>query len=407
MSGKGDEGERARPGGGRAVLHCDADAFFAAVEVLDRPELAGKPVIVGGLGPRGVVATCSYEARRFGVHSAMPMTTARRLCPQAVFLPGRHERYRQVSRQMFAVFERFSPVIEPLSLDEAFLEAPAAEAERLAVELRAQVRREIGLAVSVGVGPNKLVAKIASDLAKPDGLRVVRPGEVAGFLAPLSVRRLWGIGPRTAEALEQEGIRTVADLRARPEAWFRQRFGQRWEQVRRFALGEDDRPVAPPREAKSMGEEETYPRDLEDRRQLLRRLAALSQAVGARLRAHGLAGRTVTLKLRTGDYRTRTRSRTLPQAVAGDDQIYREAVLLLERAWGGEPVRLLGVQLSGLERPRSEQLSLLERGEGRPERLWRTVDELRARFGPRAVLWGAAEESRPSRRMKRQRREEG
>lgn len=401
---------------GRAVLHCDADAFFAAVEVLDHPELAGKPVIVGGLGPRGVVATCSYEARRYGVHSAMPMATARRLCPKGVFLPGRHERYREVSRRMFAVFQRFSPVIEPLSVDEAFLEVPAGEAEALAVELRAQVRREIGLAVSVGVGPNKLVAKIASDLAKPDGLRVVRPEEVPGFLAPLPVRRLWGIGPRTAERLEREGIRTVADLRARTEGWYRARFGRRGEQLRRFALGEDDRPVAPAGEAKSIGEEETYPRDLTDRDQILRRLASLSQAVGARLRALRVAGRTVTLKLRTGDYRTRTRSRTLPRPVSGDDEIYRQVLPLLERAWQGEPVRLLGVQLSGLEGEggRGEQLSLLltpgagRAGEAaRSESLWRTVDALRARFGPRALVWGAAEESRSIRRMKRQRREEG
>ncbi|MBX5464414.1 MAG: DNA polymerase IV [Clostridia bacterium] len=393
-------------GGARAVLHCDADAFFAAVEVLDRPELAGKPVVVGGLGPHGVVATCSYEARRFGVRSAMPMATARRLCPQAVFLPGRHERYREVSERMFAVFRRFSPVVEPLSLDEAFLEVPAAEAERLAAELRAQVRREVGLAVSVGVAPNKLVAKIASDLAKPDGLRVVAPEEVAAFLAPLPVGRLWGIGPRTAAALEREGVRTVADLRSRPAAWFLGRFGRRGEEVRRFAFGEDDRPVAPRGEARSMGEEETYPRDLRRREELLRRLALLSQAVGSRLRAHGLAGRTVTLKLRTGDYRTRSRSRTLPQPVAGDDRIYREACFLLERAWAGEPVRLLGIQVSGLERPRAEQLSLTGQGGG-PERLWRTVDALRARFGPQAVRWGAAEESPPPRRMKRQRREEG
>lgn len=354
----------------RTIVHADLDAFFASVEQRDNPELRGRPVIVGGPPEaRGVVAAASYEARRFGVRSAMPMSRALRLCPQAVRLSPRFERYAQVSRQVMAIFRSLTPLVEPLSLDEAFLDVTAqAEAyggpEALARHLKERVRQETGLTVSIGVGSNKTVAKIASDLGKPDGLVVVPPGEEAAFLAPLPVRALWGVGPRTEALLAEAGIATVGELaRADPEQ-LRRLLGSRAPLFQAMARGIDERPVQVERERKSVGAETTFPRDLPDGPELRRALAELAAQVARRLRSQGVRARTVAIKLRYADFRTVTRQRALPLPVSEGDEIARAASALLEGvASPGDRFRLLGIQGSRLVSRGEEQLTLWREGD--------------------------------------------
>src|SRR4051812_1643893 len=254
----------------RAILHVDMDAFFASVEVRDNPELRGKPVLVGHDGPRGVVAAASYEARVFGCHSAQPMAVAKRLCPQAVVVSGRQGRYREASEQVFAIFERFTPGIQPLSIDEAFLDVTGSlralgPAEGIAAEIKRAVRAETQLTASVGVAPNKFLAKLASDLEKPDGLTVVRPEDVDRVLTPLPIGKIWGIGPKTAKRLNDLNVKTIGDLRRMSIEWLTERFGSDAEHYRDLALGRDERPVTPDRQAKSIGQEETFGVDVADR----------------------------------------------------------------------------------------------------------------------------------------------
>lgn len=386
--------------GERCVLLCDLDAFFAAVEVLDRPELAGKPVIVGGLGPRGVVATCSYEARRYGVRSAMPMAEARRRCPHAVFLEPRHDRYQEVAGRVVAIYRRHVPVIERVSIDEAYLDATGADGVELARRIRAEVRREVGLAVSVGVGPNKLLAKLACELAKPDGLRAIAAAEAEAVLAPLPVERLPGIGPRTAERLRALGIATVGDLQRLPPGRLADLFGRRAEELYRLCRGIDDRPVGEDGPVRSLSEETTFPRDL-PAATLEPVLMELCERLGSRLRAMGLKARTVTIKVRFPSFVTITRSHT---GEAADDDLalfrtaralYRHHVLespppaALPRR-GPVRVRLLGVQASGLvEAHAPQQLSLFGRTVAGDSRVGRVLDQVRARFGERALVRAA------------------
>lgn len=396
----------------RCVLLCDLDAFFAAVEVLDNPALAGKPVIVGGLGPRGVVSTCSYEARRFGVRSAMPMSEARRRCPQAVFLAPRPERYQEVARAVVAIYERYVPVIERVSIDEAYLDATGQDGRALAAAIRADVRRETGLAVSIGVGPNKLLAKLACELAKPDGLGEIRAEEAEAVLAPLAVDRIPGVGPRTAERLRELGIRTIGDLQRRPLAWLADRFGRRGEELYRLCRGIDDRPVGEGGPVRSLSEETTFDVD-RPAGPLEPVLLELCERVGARLRAAGLRARTIGIKVRFPSFVTITRSHTQPQAVDDDLSIFRAARALyrthvLERPpdavrprRGPLRIRLLGVQVSGLvEAGTPEQLGLWS-APARADRLSRAIDAVRARFGERALvratrLLGDAQGRRPA-----------
>jgi len=381
----------------RCILHVDLDAFYASVEVLADPTLAGRPVLVGGTGPRGVVAAASYEARRFGVHSAMPMARARRLCPQAVVLPPRFDAYAEVSARVQEIFRAFTPLVEPIALDEAFLDVTGSErllgpGVEIGAAIRARVREDTGLAASVGIAATKLVAKLASEEAKPDGLLVVEPGTELAFLHPLPAGRLWGVGPATLRRLDRFGVQTVGDLAALPEATLVDALGRAaGHALHELAQGRDDRRVEPDREAKSIGQEETFPRDVHDREALRREARQMAERVGGRLRAKGLAGRTVTLKLRYPDFRTITRSATGPEPVAASAEIAALALALLDRVDLGAGVRLLGVSVRNLiPAPAHQETLPLDAGEASPvprttEPVQRAVDAVRARFGDGAV----------------------
>jgi DNA polymerase-4 len=349
----------------RRILHCDMDCFYAAVHMRDDPSLAGKPVIIGGSAEsRGVVAAASYEVRRFGVHSAMPSSRARRLCPQAVFIPPDFRRYRRESEKIFAIYREITPLVETLSLDEAYLDVtgrlgPWGSATAIAREIRRRVREERRLTVSVGVGPNRLVAKIASDFDKPDGLTVVPPPKVQAFLDPLPVRRLHGVGPATEKALAELGIDTVAALRAVPLGALIERFGRHGRTLHEFARGIDERPVEPHRERKSLSTENTYAVDLRDEAAVAGEVERMAHELAVTLVRHALAACTVTLKLRYSDFETVTRSRTLPLPVADGGTIAVCAHELLGKTEAARrPVRLLGVGASNLVAGTLAQLPL-------------------------------------------------
>jgi DNA polymerase-4 len=385
----------------RTILHVDLDAFYASVEVLDNPALAGQPVLVGGTGPRGVVAAASYEARRFGVHSAMPMARARRLCPRAVVLPPRFDVYHARSAEVHAIFATFTPLIEPIALDEAFLDVTGAgrllgDGQEIGAAIRARIRAEIGLTASVGVAPNKLLAKLASDDAKPDGMLVVEPGTELAFLHPHPVKRLWGVGPATLARLERFGVETIGDLAALPEASLVDTLGKaHGAQLHALAQGRDDRPVEADRETKSIGQEETFPRDVSDRAALEQEVRRMAERVGSRLREHHLAGRTVTLKVRFPDFRTITRSATLPEAFDVTAQITELALGLFEKVDVAGGIRLLGVTVSNLAQGAAQQGSLFGDGPdpGASRGVESAVDAVRARFGDEAL--GSAALIRP------------
>lgn len=340
----------------RHILHADFDAFYASVEQLDNPELRGKPVVVGGSAEgRGVVASASYEAREYGVRSAMPMRTAQRLCPQAIRVGARFDRYREISQRVLSIFRDLTPLVEPLSLDEAYLDVTAIVNEgqqpaAIADALKRRVSAELGLAISVGVGTSKSIAKIASDMDKPDGLTVVAPGEERAFLEPLPVRVLWGVGPRTAERLIAEGVETIGDITRQDEDWLRGMFGKHGVQMRRLALGQDNSRVVVRRETKSVSAETTFTKDVGDPEELQEVVNRLSQRVSQQLRQKQLQGRTVKLKLRLSDFTTFTRQRTLPYAVQSADDLSQYAgVLLRAELFGRRRFRLVGVGVSGFE----------------------------------------------------------
>ena len=388
------------------ILHLDMDAFFASVEQLDDPSLAGKPVIIGG-AQRGVVSTASYEARRFGVHSAMPIATARRLCPRGVFLRGRYSRYSELSRRIMATLREFSPAVEPASIDEAYLDAAGLDRlfgppEALARAVKARVAEVTGgLTCSVGIAPVKFLAKICSEVNKPDGVFILEAEGVDAFLRALEVTRLPGVGRRMAESLRGLGITRVEQLRALPRDVLERRYGKWGAALHDRALGIDPRPVTPEHEIKSEGAERTFARDVRDRDLLGRALFAHAERVGARLRRHGLAGRTVTLKVKFADFRQITRSRTLAGRTDATATIYETARDLLAAEPLPQPVRLIGLSVSGFEAP-AEQLLLpgtgsLPHGKGglpapeeeaRRRRLDRALDTLRERFGTDAVQRG-------------------
>lgn len=398
----------------RSILHLDLDAFYASVEVLDRPELRGKPVIVGGDERRGVVAAASYEARKFGVHSAMPTATAKRLCPKGVFLTVRMSRYAEMSDAVFAVYRRFTPLVEPLSIDEAFLDVTGCErlfgsAEEVARKIKAAVWEETGLTVSAGVASNKFLAKIASDLGKPDGLTVVRPGGEREFLDPLPVEKMWGVGKVTGETLRGRGIRTIEDLRRASRESLVRAFGAHGEHMHELARGIDDRRVETEREAKSVGHEDTFDHDLRDPGAMRRELLSLSDRVSSRLRRGGVKGKTVTLKVKYRDFVQVTRAITLSDPTDDGGTIYRCALdLLLDTEAGARAVRLLGISVSKLgqaagvrKKDRMEQLGLFGRPRAgvpdppkrvdpeKKEKLNRAVDRIREKFGPKGILPGA------------------
>ena len=390
----------------RTIIHVDMDAFYASVEQRDRPELRGGPVIVGA-DPRGrgVVSAASYEARSFGVHSAMPIGRAARLCPAGIFLRVDMVKYAQVSRQIMAILADFTPLLEPVSIDEAFLDVTGMRAllgdgEAIARSVKARIREEAQLTASVGVASNKFIAKVASDLRKPDGLVVVPSGEEAGFLAPLPISRLWGVGRVTASALESMGIRTIAQLATTPVAHLKARFGDAGAFLLELAHGRDDRPVEPLSPPRSMGAEETFEQDHRDLERLRATLRAQAERVARELRAEGYAGCTVTLKLRFADFSTITRSHT-GDATQDGLRVFQEALALFERVTLRQPVRLIGLSVSELGPAGAGQLSLLEPDVARRERLGRALDRLTERFGEDSVrpasLLGGSEGRRRSR----------
>jgi DNA polymerase IV len=375
----------------RTILHVDLDAFFAAVEQRDRPELRGRPVVVGGGGgedARGVVSAASYEARVFGIHSAMSLREAYRRCPDAVFLPVDGRRYQAASRDVMSILRRFTPQVEPISIDEAFLDVTGSAAlfgdgPAIARRIKDEVRAEVGLTVSVGVASTKLVAKIASDLRKPDGLVVVPVGEEAAFLEPLSIGRLWGVGEKTAVALRDYSVRTIGDLARLPPDLLVRRFGKHGASLVDRARGIDPDPVHDGDPAKSVGHEHTFDVDTSDPEVIERTLLAMADGVAGRLRSAGVRAGTVAVKIRDSGFRTITRQRTLAEPTDMTGPIYATALELARPEIRGMRVRLLGVTASNLgER---EQLALFETAEPRHRRAIEAADALRRRYGERAV----------------------
>jgi DNA polymerase-4 len=375
------------------ILHVDMDAFYASVELRDRPELRGRPAIVGGLGPRSVVLSATYEARAFGVRSAMPVGRARGLCPHAVFIPPRHDLYAEVSREVMAIFRAITPEVEPLSLDEAFLDVSGAvrrlgPPRAIAELIRAQVLEQQSITCSVGVAPVKFVAKIASARCKPDGLLVIPADGLLDFLHPLPVGALWGVGAHAEQVLGRLGLRTVGDIAHVPQATLRRELGAAGEHLWALAWGRDERRVSPVREEKSVGAEETFPTDVDDPEVIKRELLRLSGRTARALRGAGCVARTVTVKLRLASFRTITRSRTLAEPTDVAREIYAAACQLYEGSGlgAGARLRLVGVRATGL-RPAegaARQLAFDDRPVG-----WReaeqAVDKIARRFGTDAV----------------------
>ncbi|WP_309893846.1 DNA polymerase IV [Archangium sp.] len=379
----------------RAIIHVDMDAFYASVEQRDNPELRGKPLIVGGDARRGVVVAASYEVRKYGVKSAMPMARAMKMAPHALVVKPRFSAYSEASEQVFSIFERYTPLVEPLSLDEAFLDvtasvglfgAPADMARRI----RKEIAAETGLPSSAGIASVKFVAKIASDVAKPNGQREVRAEETVAFLAGLPVGRLWGVGPKTEEALKRAGLETIGDVAKRDAAWLEARWGTSGRHLWELAHGIDPREVVPDREAKSVGAEDTFDEDLTGLEALSPHVHAQALRVGRRLRKAGVKGRVVQLKLKFGDFTLITRRTTLPSATDDGQTLYRVARELLEKAHEDKPVRLTGVSMQelGTESVGARQLGLFTEPEKpkRSDKLNAALDRIAERFGSKAVL---------------------
>jgi DNA polymerase-4 len=380
----------------RVILHVDMDAFFAAVEQFDNPALAGQPVIVGGTGGRGVVAAANYEVRRFGVHSAMPMREALKRCPHAVVLRPRMKRYREVSEQVFEVFGEFTDLVEGLSLDEAFLDVTGSiglfgSAEAMAREIKSRIRARTGLTASVGISHNKLLAKLASEMNKPDGLTMVRPAEITATLDPMPVRRLHGIGIKTAARLEQQGIHTLGQLRHAPESVLWPLFRRDTREIRERASGIDDRPVISDAPEKQISSEETFDIDLKDHEELQKRLAQLADRTAARLRDRQLKAGMISIKVRRRDFTTYTRQKSFNPPTQETRLILQVASELLDRWFEEQPrvaVRLLGVGVSDLAP--AQQLDLFtSRESAEAGRLDEALDRIRGKYGTESVKRGS------------------
>lgn len=381
----------------RKILHVDMDAFYASIEMRDNPTLRGKPVIVGGAPERrGVVSAASYAARKFGVHSAMPMARALRLCPQAVCIFPRLSVYAEVSQQIREIFARYTPQFEPLSLDEAFLDVTACEklfsgAEAIAQAIKQAIRTELDLVASVGVAPNKFVAKIASDVNKPDGFVVVTPGQVQSFLDPLPVSRLWGAGKATVAVFERMGIRSIGQLRRQSESWLQAHFGRHGEHLWHLAHGMDTRDVISDAQAKSISHETTFAEDLGNEEVLEAWLLHLTEQVAWRLRRAELRGRTIQLKLRFPDFKTITRSHTLTEATNSTDKLWQIVRQLLRDNWHGKPaIRLIGMGVAGLQQQHEHmiQADLFTQAPPRQAKVDALTDQINARFGPSTLQRG-------------------
>lgn len=373
----------------RAIIHVDMDAFYASVEQRDNPALRGKPLIVGGHAQRGVVVAASYEVRKYGVRSAMPMARALKLAPQATVVRPRFEAYAQVSEQVFSIFERYTPLVEPLSLDEAFLDVTASVGlfgppSEIARRIRKEIATELELPSSAGIATVKFVAKLASDLAKPNGQREVREQETVAFLSGLPVGRLWGVGAKTEASLKQAGLETIGDLAERTAEWLEEQWGSQGRHLWELAHGIDPREVVPDRAAKSVGAEDTFDEDLVGLEALSPHVHAQALRVGRRLRKAGVKGRTVQLKVKLSDFTLLTRQLTLPSPTDDGQEVYRAALELLERVHQGRPVRLTGVSVQELGGG-APQLELFTPQPPRSTRLNAALDRIAERFGNKAV----------------------
>jgi len=391
----------------RVIVHVDMDAFFASVEQRDNPEYRGKPVVVGadpkGGHGRGVAATCSYEARQYGIHSAMPISQAFRLCPNAVFLRGRMDVYEDVSREIFRILEQFTPDVEPVGIDEAFLDVTRTarlfgDKRALAEKLQKRIEEQTGLTASLGLGPNKLIAKIASDMKKPRGLVIVEPHEVEAFLRPLPVEKLWGVGKKTAAVLHELGVRTIGDLAGTDSGEMIRRFGKHGECMWELAHGRDESQVEVSWVVKSVGNEHTFEHDTDSPKLVEATLMQLSESVAHRLRQAGLRGRTVTVKIRFENFTTLTRSETVERLLDSAPEIFEIATSNLERVrMKDHKVRLVGVSVSGLEEPGGQRQTLLfessheDRERERKRRLLaQAIDRIKERYGENALRQGTS-----------------
>jgi DNA polymerase-4 len=381
----------------RFILHIDMDAFYASVEVRDNPALLGKPVLVGASPKqRGVVAACSYEARKFGIHSAMPTSQALRLCPQAILLPVRMSRYVEVSRQIHQIFRNYTPEIEPVSIDEAFLDVSGylglfGSAEQIGRRIKADIKQQTDLTASVGIAPNKFLAKLASDLKKPDGFVVITDTDKQQILDPLPVAKIWGIGKVTNNALEKAGIKTIQQLRTAPRYKLSMVFGNQVDDIIRLAQGIDNRKVSPYAEAKSISAEETFPADIQDRDALTGVLLNQVEEVSQRLRAEKLQAQTITLKIRYGDFRTITRSATMDKPTNTTQTLLQEAVELFDKWYKKSPgaLRLLGFGTSGLSAEGTEQQLLFANPEEeKQKKVDSAFDKIRQKYGDDSLKRG-------------------
>ena len=385
------------------IIHADMDAFYASVEIRDRPELADKPVAVGGsVEGRGVISAANYVARRYGVHSALPTVTAKRLCPDLILLPGRMGFYAEISQHIRRIFERFTPLIEPLSLDEAFLDVTHSEklfgpAQNIGQQIKHAVKAELDLVVSVGIAPNKFIAKIASDIDKPDGFVYVSQDQIQAFLDPLPVKRIWGVGKTTEKQLQQLGIHSVRDLRLQAKENLLQRFGEHGAHLWELAHGIDHRPVVSEYDAKSISHEITFPKNITDRDILLSVLLQLTEQVGTRLRQQEYAGRTVHLKIRYADFTTLTRSHTMDHASHVTSELWQTVKTLFTSKLPAKlpPVRLLGMGVSGFDRQDSEyalQQDLFVpdglKAKQKAKQIDKVSDAVKERFGAKALRRG-------------------
>ena len=385
------------PADQRAILHVDMDQFFAAIAQLDDPSLKGKPVLVGGGGPRGVLSTASYEARKFGCRSAMPTAVAMRLCPDAVLVKVPGERIREMSGRLFDLLDRVSPLVQPLSCDEAFIDATGSQRllgppEVIAKQIKREIRDELQLTASVGVAPNKFLAKLASDLEKPDGLTVIGPDPQAiqQQLDPLPIGKMWGVGPATEAKLARRGVRTFADLRRLTEDQLEREAGDDGSRLYRLSRGIDDRAIVPSREAKSVGHEQTFREDLRDPDHVRAIMLTQAEDVARRLRHKELLARGVTVKIRFGDFQTITRSTTLDRPTDLTDELYRPAIALFDK-WARtafQPVRLIGVSAGPLTHEPPQQDLFADPSREKKKQVEQTLDQIKSKFGKRAVHRG-------------------
>lgn len=344
----------------RVILHVDMDAFFASVEMLDNPKLKGKPVIVGGTSERGVVATCSYEARKYGVHSAMPVFMAKAKCPNGIFISTRYWRYKEISNSIFKIFYEITPVVEPLSIDEAYLDITESEKDAVTVAnyLKSRIRKEIGLTISVGISYNKFLAKLASDWNKPNGLKVINEDMIPQVLYPLKIQKVYGLGDKSAKKLNDIGIFTIEQLYSLPQELLVEYFGKFGVEIYWRIRGVDNREVTVQRERKSIGRETTLSEDTKDKDLLKEYLREFSEDISSMLESKNMRGKTVTLKIKTASFVNHTKSKTLPDFISKNDEIYRESCIILDEIEFEENIRLIGLSVSTLKEETIKQLSL-------------------------------------------------